>query len=220
MVRKLLPRTTGPESPYQGRTYAYISAYNKEGLKFILESAAIDASRVYTLSFAYHMFGRNMGSLTVTAQARDGTWAELWHLSGDQGKNWHLKSINLPPGSQAVKFAAVAGYVYSDLAIDDVKCEAAAITTTTTGSLSPSPSPVPVTTVTSTTSSSPPPNGGMAITMSFCVKGQVGSDWAAHQDVLPLTTPPWQNQMPAVALPLARLLWWAMGVVMIGSIVR
>ena len=78
------------------------------------------------------MFGRNMGSLTVTAQARDGTWAELWHLSGDQGKNWHLKSINLPPGSQAVKFAAVAGYVYSDLAIDDVKCEAAAITTTTT----------------------------------------------------------------------------------------
>ena len=120
-----------------------------------------------------------MGSLTVTAQARDGTWAELWHLSGDQGKNWHLKSINLPPGSQAVKFASVAGYVYSDLAIDDVKCEAAAITTTTTGSLSPSPSPVPVTTVTSTTSSSPPPNGGMAITMSFCVKGQVGSDWAA-----------------------------------------
>lgn len=54
------------------------------------------------LSFWYHMYGSDMGTLSVS---RNGT--QLWTKTGDQGNTWHWVQMNVGTSSQTFKVLQV-----------------------------------------------------------------------------------------------------------------
>ncbi|MFT5511914.1 MAG: hypothetical protein ACI8SE_000308, partial [Bacteroidia bacterium] len=81
-------------------------------------------SSYYQLSFAYHMHGSAMGSLSV--DVHDGRkWInDVWTIKGDQGENWHIAKVGLANYSGSaveLRIRAVMGVNFlSDCAIDDM----------------------------------------------------------------------------------------------------
>lgn len=77
------------------------------------------------LSFAYHMYGANMGELHLDV-FYNGQWIEdvIPAKSGDMGNQWLTEIVNLSPFNNSVinlRFRGVTGAGYlSDMAIDDV----------------------------------------------------------------------------------------------------
>jgi PKD repeat protein len=78
-----------------------------------------------TLKFSYHMYGNNMGTLSVQVSTDGGaTWSDnIWNKSGDQGNSWKDASVSLNDylvDNFVVRFTSVTGPGYaSDIAIDD-----------------------------------------------------------------------------------------------------
>jgi len=74
------------------------------------------------ISFWYHMYGSNIGSLRVN----DANGATLWEKSGTQGNAWAQATAVV--GSASVSFEGVRGNGWAgDMAIDDVTLECAGI---------------------------------------------------------------------------------------------
>ncbi len=46
------------------------------------------------ISFAYNMYGAEMGQLNVQIDDGAGGWDTLWNISGNQGTSWYTKTIN------------------------------------------------------------------------------------------------------------------------------
>jgi len=65
----------------------------KEGSRVVLETPLIMAAEA-CLKFAYHMFGRSIGSLEVYIR-RGKHFKKLWSKKGEQGNKWHLAEVNL-----------------------------------------------------------------------------------------------------------------------------
>lgn len=123
---------TGPNTGANGSSYyAYVetssgSAYSA-GNEAILESSAFTgSSRV--LSFEYHMYGSNMGTLRAEVLVNGGQWTAVSTISGQQqtsnGAAYLTRTVDLSGyGSQAIKvrfrYTAAGGY-RGDVAIDDV----------------------------------------------------------------------------------------------------
>ena len=124
---------TGPNRGNGGSTwYMYLEtsngrgAYNAGDTAF-LEGPTIDGA-ARTLTFFYHMYGSNMGTLHVDVQS-GGVWTEsVWSISGQQ------HNANSAPYSEAtvdlggftgpirIRFRAVAaGGFRGDMAIDDIE---------------------------------------------------------------------------------------------------
>ena len=67
-----------------------------------LGDAAVLQSKVFLptgercLQFYYHMYGEHMGSLQVLFSSGDAD-TKLWEKSQDQGNQWYLASVQLPP---------------------------------------------------------------------------------------------------------------------------
>jgi len=83
------------------------------------------------LSFAYHMFGRDIGTLGVQwAPVGSTAWTLLWQISGNQGNQWRGQVLDLAPlaGNKArVRFFATGGRgAYADIALDKVTFHGAA----------------------------------------------------------------------------------------------
>jgi PKD repeat protein len=132
---------TGPVSAYQGIRYLYLeaSAPNSPFKTAILETECFDLrnARTITMDFAYHMLGRDIGTLSVQGKADTSSqWTTIWSLSGDQGDRWQKASVNLNSfvGREPVYFRIVgttgAGW-QGDISIDEV------IISTTSGDLPP-----------------------------------------------------------------------------------
>ncbi|XP_064612390.1 MAM and LDL-receptor class A domain-containing protein 1-like isoform X2 [Liolophura sinensis] len=117
---------TGPECDRQqcdlGK-YMYIeaSAPRIKGDKAAIISPRLEGGGVRCLSFYYHMYGDQMGDLTVRALIGDQNM-KLWSQSGDQGKRWHAAEHEFrPTTAYQISFEATRGPGYrSDIAIDDV----------------------------------------------------------------------------------------------------
>lgn len=81
----------------------------------------------YQLSFAYHMHGSGMGSLSVDVYDGSKWVTDVWSISGDQGENWQVAKVGLGhyTGSAVqIRIRAVVGLNYlSDCAIDAVTVE-------------------------------------------------------------------------------------------------
>jgi V8-like Glu-specific endopeptidase len=119
---------TGPTSASNGTRYAYIEASDPNNPSKIakLRSPCFDLTGITDpeLSFDYHMFGANMGTLRL--EARIGTsfiWFPIWTLSGDQGNSWQTATIDLSNYTNAtdliVQITGITGSDYdSDMAID------------------------------------------------------------------------------------------------------
>lgn len=136
--------TTGPSGASDGTYYAYVEASgngtgypNKQA---ILESPCFDftGEEEASIDFDYHMYGSNMGSLTVEVSTDDGaSWGSVWTLSGNQGNSWYSESVDLSDyagGPLQVRFNAVTGSGWrSDIAIDNI---------TVTNVAGPAPPPI------------------------------------------------------------------------------
>jgi hypothetical protein len=122
--------STGPSSGYSGSgNYIYTEAsycYNKVGY---IRSVNFNLSALNSceLKFYYHMYGANMGSLSVQVSTDGGnTWsADLWSKAGDQGDLWKEAIISLNNyvgyNDVLIQFKGVTGPGYkSDMALDQI----------------------------------------------------------------------------------------------------
>ncbi|MFC3875731.1 M14 family zinc carboxypeptidase [Winogradskyella maritima] len=120
--------STGPSSALEGNYYLYTEAGTSTGIARII-SPCFDLNGLSSASFsyAYHMYGSNMGSLTLEISDDDGaTWTNLWSQSGNQGDSWFTNNIDLSTYlNKYVKFRFSgdmpnSGNSRSDMAIDDI----------------------------------------------------------------------------------------------------
>ncbi|XP_073258031.1 MAM and LDL-receptor class A domain-containing protein 1-like [Porites lutea] len=118
-------RGTGPMTGFGGSgKYAFIeaSAPRRPGDKAILKIYGSGEDRC--LSFAFHMSGTNVGSLSVYQQelGKGVSPAQVWIRSGNQGKRWQEAEVNIKGYHQyKVIIEAVRGQSYrGDIAIDEV----------------------------------------------------------------------------------------------------
>lgn len=125
--------STGPSSAAQGSNYMYLEASTNgtpgqigPNATAILESPCFDlsGSSSATFSFQYHMYGSNMGTLTLQTSVDDINWNSAWSLSGDQGNAWNAVNVDLASflgGNVKLRFQGTTGSSWqSDMAIDDL----------------------------------------------------------------------------------------------------
>ncbi len=118
---------TGPAGAHTGSMYAYAEPYGaNNGDVAELVSPVFDMSSLTLpqLSFYYHMYGNDMGSLYVDTY--DGTaWSEgAWTISGEQQTSntdpWHLVFVSIPNTITKIRFRAIRGGRNSGIAVDDI----------------------------------------------------------------------------------------------------
>ncbi|MFK7920586.1 MAG: T9SS type A sorting domain-containing protein [Bacteroidia bacterium] len=110
-----------------GGLYIYLEASSCSGRTAMLESPCIDltAATSAELSFSYHMYGGNMGSLHMDVQ-EDGVWDldVATPISGDQGNAWQNFTLSLAVYSGKIiklRFRGITGGGFeSDIALDDI----------------------------------------------------------------------------------------------------
>ncbi|MBK5215033.1 MAG: DUF1028 domain-containing protein, partial [Flavobacteriaceae bacterium] len=120
---------TGPSGPSQGTLYTFIEANDlgpdNYNTRSVIGSPCfeIPINLTTTLKFDYHMYGANMGTLSVTANTGTG-WVTLWSLAGNQGNSWKTNTIDLTQfAGKTVKLrmdGTTGSGEYSDMAIDNI----------------------------------------------------------------------------------------------------
>ena len=122
---------TGPTVDYNpgtaGGNYLYLEASGGcTAQTAILETSCISLDTNYDFELGYHMEGTAMGSLHVDLYS-SGTWTNdiVTPISGNQGSNWNLLTLDLSPYTGDVIKLRVRGVTgsgfESDIAIDDIK---------------------------------------------------------------------------------------------------
>ncbi len=123
---------TGPSSGYDASSrylYTEVSGggcYNSEASVF---SPEINLENIMgpMLFFKYHMYGYDMGTLSVEVSTNNGnTWIPLWEKGGNQGDQWNNAYVYLTnyaySPSVKFKFKAISGSGWkSDIAIDKIE---------------------------------------------------------------------------------------------------
>ena len=124
---------TGPTSANEGSYFMFLEASSNSSTGQIgsnatatLESPCFDLSgkSSATFSFKNHMYGSNVGSLTVQASTDNTTWTNIWTASGNKGNQWNTENVNLSAYlNETVKLRLVGttgnGWS-SDIAVDDL----------------------------------------------------------------------------------------------------
>lgn len=123
---------TGPRFDHtlfgvNGGQYIYTEASGTAGTVNVFTSPVFDASSLINteLSFWYHMFGGNMGTLEAEVSTDGGTtWTQVFTLTGQQQTSdvqaWNNFSIPISNNVNRVRFIGTVGPGFtSDMAIDD-----------------------------------------------------------------------------------------------------
>jgi parallel beta-helix repeat protein len=119
---------TGPLMDYSEQTldgnYLYLEGWCGGTVCNLISPCLDFAQDKYAVSFAYHMYGSEMGSLSIDVW--DGTmWVnDVWIMAGDMGNQWYTASVNLAAFSNAdaqVRFRGIMGNNTSDMAIDAIE---------------------------------------------------------------------------------------------------
>ena len=124
---------TGPGSAVEGSFYMFLEASTNgsagqigNNATAILESACFDLSGATgaTFSFQHHMYGSNVGSITIQASNDGAVWSDLWTLSGNQGNQWNAVDVDLNAytgGDVKIRIVGTTGNGWSsDIAVDDL----------------------------------------------------------------------------------------------------
>ncbi len=122
---------TGPDVDHTLGTsvgkYAYMEVsivLNGEVVNLI--SPCIDLTGLFApkLNFWYHMWGAQIGTLSVDVLDATGTYVQVWTLSGDQGNVWREALVDLTNYSGSIiklRFRGQSlGCCAGDMAIDDI----------------------------------------------------------------------------------------------------
>jgi len=121
---------TGPTTDYSGSgKYLYTetsSCFESTG-HIISPNFDLTSLDNAILQFYYHMYGADMGTLSVQVSIDGGSnWsADIWSLSGDQGDQWQVATVQLgsyvSSNNFVFRFKAVTGTSFtSDMAIDEI----------------------------------------------------------------------------------------------------
>ncbi|MAM30161.1 MAG: hypothetical protein CMC13_14165 [Flavobacteriaceae bacterium] len=127
---------TGPAGANQGDLYLHVEASNIGGQGTSPRDAfigspcfTIPSNSTASITFDYHMFGSDMGTLSLKASSNGGSsWTTLWSETGNQGNSWfndELVDISSYAGS-TVKFrfeARLGNGFESDMALDDIQID-------------------------------------------------------------------------------------------------
>ena len=118
---------TGPETDQSGGgNYLYLEASGNFLVQSSIISPCFDISGLSNpkLKFYYHMFGSDMGTLSLDIYS-GGAWInDVVIISGDQGNQWVQDSVNLVPygGIVKLRFRGITGDAFrSDIAIDNIE---------------------------------------------------------------------------------------------------
>lgn len=124
---------TGPSSGADGSFYMFLEASTNgsagqigNNATAILESDCFDLSGATgaTFSFQHHMYGNNVGSITIQASNDGATWTNLYSLSGNQGNQWNAIDVDLASyvgGDVKLRIVGTTGNGWSsDIAVDDL----------------------------------------------------------------------------------------------------
>jgi chitodextrinase len=123
---------TGPSTGAAGSFYMFLEASSNSSTgqigsnaTAILESPCFDLSGKSAATFAFenHMYGNNVGSLSVQALKEGASnWTNLWSDSGNKGNQWNAVSVNLSAylgGKVKLRIVGTTGNGWSsDIAID------------------------------------------------------------------------------------------------------
>lgn len=134
---------TGPTSATEGSFYMFLEAStnNSPGqignnATAILESDCFDLAGKTSASFSFknHMYGNNVGTLTLEASTDGTSWTSIWTDSGNKGNQWNSVSVDLNSylGDKVkLRFVGRTGNGWSsDIAIDDLSLTAGTGTST------------------------------------------------------------------------------------------
>ncbi|XP_013421067.1 deleted in malignant brain tumors 1 protein isoform X2 [Lingula anatina] len=121
--------------------YIYIESSQtgaKQGHSAILKTARLRGGQSYAVSFWYHMFGQDIGSLAVYTEGLD--QVVDWNASGNHGDIWqHGRMVVNASNDFQLVFKASRGESYkSDIALDDITIQPFS------GSLPPFTTPAPL----------------------------------------------------------------------------
>ncbi|XP_047128245.1 MAM and LDL-receptor class A domain-containing protein 1 isoform X1 [Hydra vulgaris] len=119
---------TGPQNDNTFGTaagyYMYIetSTPQTKGHKAWLKSPNYSATIGRCLSFWYHMYGQDIGTLNVLINQNGSRSAPIWTLSGEQGGLWRPTRVTIKSFvSHSIIFEGITGPSYrGDIALDDV----------------------------------------------------------------------------------------------------
>ncbi|MEO9484265.1 MAG: S8 family serine peptidase [Ekhidna sp.] len=124
---------TGPGSAVEGTFYMFLEASTNSSpgqignnATAILESNCFDLSGATgaTFSFQHHMYGTDVGSLTIQASNDGAVWTNLWTLSGNQGNQWNAVDVDMNAyvgGDVKIRIVGTTGAGWSsDIAVDDL----------------------------------------------------------------------------------------------------
>ncbi|PAJ72537.1 hypothetical protein CJF42_20705 [Pseudoalteromonas sp. NBT06-2] len=122
---------TGPSGGAEGSQWFVFFETSSGAAYYAGDSAYLQSATTTAIevSFYYHMFGADIGTLALEIDAGNG-WERVWEKSGQQhtsnGAAWTQASVNISqyPSSKKVRFVAVAaGGNRGDIAIDQIRFE-------------------------------------------------------------------------------------------------
>ncbi|XP_013389143.1 MAM domain-containing glycosylphosphatidylinositol anchor protein 1-like [Lingula anatina] len=120
-------RDTGPQHDHTTGAgyYIFIEASMKgPGYKASMISPSFISLNIpRCLRFAYHMYGRTVGTLQISSQNEGNSTRSkvMWSLTGDQGDQWHVASQTVPAETTRFVIEGVRGSgALGDIAVDDI----------------------------------------------------------------------------------------------------
>ncbi len=124
---------TGPSGAFSGTNYFYVEASNgSEGAEASLNSQFVDMSTLTApgLSFMYHMYGGNMGTLHIDVNDNGVWFMDVYSIAGEQQSadtdEWIEANVNLASytNNVQIRFRAVRGDGFGgDISIDDISID-------------------------------------------------------------------------------------------------
>ncbi|CAM1344712.1 T9SS type A sorting domain-containing protein [Tenacibaculum amylolyticum] len=120
---------TGPSAADHGNYYMFIEAsrpnYPSKNAKLLMPCLDLTNATNPTLSFKYHMYGRNINRLNIAITTNDTRWKRVWTQVGEQGDSWKTGTLDLSPYVGKIvrlRFVGVTGDASKgDIAIDDIR---------------------------------------------------------------------------------------------------
>merc|ERR1711879_731162 len=123
---------TGPETDHSGTGhYMYVEAStpNNPGRDFTLTTPVFVLASSGRLTFWYHMYGGQVGTLALECLSPGSTtWQSLWTKTGQQQRSmneaWQEAVVGIPQTCSRVHFKGTTGRSWQgDMAIDDIRFE-------------------------------------------------------------------------------------------------
>ncbi len=117
--------STGPDNAANGSFYAYTESTGFTNKKAYLLSPCLNIAGINTfqVSFNYHMYGSQMGTLRFQFSLNNGTsWSTVWTKQNNQNNSWKSQSLNFTNnGGSSIQFRmfGTTGGDRSDMAIDN-----------------------------------------------------------------------------------------------------